>query len=99
MRKPLSSSGVVSFDGTKISTTVLPVKLLLTINNISPLSSSNKTTIKLDNQIIQTPNGKSYEITLQNSDHQMVSVNINNPITQATSLFEFPIVISQEDII
>lgn len=98
-RKPLTNTGIVSFDGTKISTTVLPIKLLLNIKTITPQSSTAKTTIKLDNQIIQTPNGKSYEITLHNSDHETITVNVNDSLTQATSTLEFPIHILQEDII
>ena len=82
-----------------ISATTLPVKLLLTINSVTPQSASTKTIVKLDNQIIQTPNGKSYEITLTNSTNNNITITVNNPVTQATTLLEFPIKITQEDII
>ncbi len=98
MWKPLTNSGIVNFDGKTISTSALPVKLLLTINSISPSSPDAKTAIKLDNQIIQTPNGKSYEITLHNSTHEQISIQVNDSVIQAMSLLEFPIHITQEDI-
>ena len=82
-----------------ISATTLPVKLMLTINSVTPQSASTKTIVKLDNQIIQTPNGKSYEITLTNSTNNNITITVNNPVTQATTLLEFPIKITQEDII
>ena len=72
---------------------------MLTINSVTPQSASTKTIVKLDNQIIQTPNGKSYEITLTNSTNNNITITVNNPVTQATTLLEFPIKITQEDII
>ena len=74
-------------------------QLLLTINSISPQSSTTKTVVKLDNQIIKTPNGKSYEITLTNSTHELITIHISDPITKAVTLLEYPIHITQEDII
>ena len=98
-RTPLTTTGIVSLNDKKISSTVLPIKLLLTINSISPQSSTTKTVVKLDNQIIQTPNGKSYEITLTNSTHELITIQISDPITKAITLLEYPIHITQEDII
>ena len=98
-RKALTDTGIVALKDMTISAAALPIKLLFTINSITPQSPSTKTVVRLDNQIIQTPNGKSYEITLTNSTNTSITITATNPITQATTVLEFPIKITQEDIV
>lgn len=53
----------------------------------------------LDNQKIQTPDGSTYELTLQNANHEQIIINVNDPITKASSNITIPITIIQKDII
>ena len=55
--------------------------------------------MKLDNQLIQTPDGKTYEITLQNTTHEKLTITVSDNKTKASSTVSIPITIIQKEII
>jgi hypothetical protein len=55
--------------------------------------------VRLDSQLIQSPDGKTYEITLQNATHEEITITVSDSKTKATSTVSLPITIIQKDII
>lgn len=82
-----------------ITTRILPARIQLTLNSIIPPSPNAKKEVKLDDQFIQSPDGKTYEITLQNATHEKITIHVYDPITKADSTILIPITIIQKDII
>jgi len=82
-----------------ITSRVLPAIIQITINSISPQSTNLQKEVKLDNQLIQTPDGKTYEITLQNTTHEKLTITVSDNKTKASSTVSIPITIIQKEII
>jgi hypothetical protein len=82
-----------------ITARVLPARIQITLNSISPQSTTLKKEVKLDDQIIQTPDGKTYEITLQNATHKQITITISDSKTKAESTITIPLTIIQKDIL
>lgn len=98
-RQALEATGTVSKQNNGIMINALPAKLLLDINHITPQTPTTNLTVKLDNQIIQSPNGKAFEIPLYNNTHRILTISVYDSSTQSTSLIELPLHITQETIL
>jgi hypothetical protein len=89
----------MSLNSNGITSRILPARIQITFNSISPLSKSTMIEVKLDNQPIQSSDGKTYEITLQNNNHEAIAITVSDNTTKATSTILIPITIIQKDII
>ena len=94
-----TSGAQVILNTNGITTRVLPARIQITLNSISPQSTSLQKEVRLDNQLIQSPDGKTYEITLQNATHEEITITVSDSKTKATSTVSLPITIIQKDII
>ena len=82
-----------------ITSRILPARIQISINSISPQSKTLKKEVKLDEKPIQSPDWKTYEITLQNATHKEISITVSDSVTKAESIITIPITIIQKDII
>lgn len=94
-----ASGQQISLQNDAIISRVLPARIQIKINSIVPQSSNTQTEVMLDNQKIQTPDGATYELTLQNATHEQITITVNDAITKASSTITIPITIIQKDII
>lgn len=96
---PLTQQGTAVLSGETITITELPMKLLLQVDSIIPHTETTNLLVKLDDQIIQTPNGKDYEIIVRDASHREIRIEVTDPVTQASIVLIFPLNISQADIL
>ena len=94
-----SSGAQIVMNTNGITSRVLPARIQLTLNSISPQSSTLKKEVRLDEQLIQTPDGKTYEITLQNATHKEITITVSDNVSKAESIVTIPLTIIQKDII
>lgn len=98
-KKETDEPAIVSLSNDRIIARILPITLQLSINSIFPQSNNLNTQVLLDDVPILSPDNKTYEIILQQSDHKAITIITQDTITQDSTTLTIPLTILQQDIV
>ena len=95
----VTQSGAVSLIDNTLSVWTLPMRLQLLISDITPQTKQTTVSVELDGKTILSPDNSSYELTLQNTSHEKISIIISDPSLAISSTIEIPIKVIQQDVL
>jgi hypothetical protein len=75
------------------------MRLQLLISDITPQTKQTTVSVELDGKTILSPDNTSYELTLQNTSHEKMSIIISDPSLAISSTIEIPIKVVQQDVL